>query len=275
MRIAVTGASGLVGWPVARHLGAAGHEITTYGGAPVPPFAHVPWRLGERPDFSGQDAVVHSAFAHLDGRYRGGEGDDPEGFRGSNLGGTLKVLEAAHAARARVIFLSSRAVYGDYPPGTTLDETRTPRPDTLYGEVKLAAEQALAEGDTALRITGVYGPHVPGRAHKWDDLFAAFGAGEPVAPRIATEVHADDVGQAVATVLRSDAAPRLLNVSDIVLDRRDLLRRYVEATGREGRLPDRGDPAGLNVMATDRLRALGWRPRGLAGVGEVIADWPR
>lgn len=274
MRVAVTGASGLVGYPVARYLAAAGHEITTFGASPVEPFANVSWRLGERPDFFGHDAVVHAAFAHVEGRYRGGEGDDPDGFRNSNLGGTLKVVAAAHDAGTRVVLLSSRAVYGDYPPGTTLEETLPPRPDTLYGEVKLAGEQALTAGDTALRITGVYGPHVPGRRHKWDNLFAAFDAGTPVVPRVATEVHAEDVGQAVDLVLRSDAPPPLLNVSDIVLDRRDLLWSYADWTGRTGCLPDRSDPAGLNVMATDPLRALGWRPRGLAGVGEVIADWP-
>ncbi|WP_375260364.1 NAD-dependent epimerase/dehydratase family protein [Palleronia sp.] len=270
MRIAITGASGLVGWPIARWLAARGHEVTTLGRCPVPGFAHQPWHLGEAPDLSGHDALVHAAFAHVPGRYRGGEGDDPDGFIRANLKGTLTLFDAAARAALRVVFLSSRAVYGAYPPGTRLAEDLPPRPDTLYGEVKLKAERALSGRGTSLRATGVYGPPVPGRAHKWVDLFTRFAAGERPVPRIGTEVHAEDLADAVERVLALETPPAVLNVSDIVLDRHDLLARYARIAGVPGHLPDRTDSAVVSEMDTVRLRGLGWHPQGDAGLDPVL-----
>lgn len=270
MRIAITGASGLVGWPIAHWLGARGHVVTTLGRGSVHGFAYRDWQLGETPDLSGQDALVHAAFTHAPGRYRGGEGDDPDSFVRANLGGTLALFDAAARAGLRVVFLSSRAVYGAYPPGTRLTEDLPPRPDTLYGEVKLEAERALSGRGTSLRATGVYGPPVPGRAHKWAGLFASFTSGARPAPRVGTELHADDLADAVERVLALATPPAVLNVSDIVLDRHDLLSRYARITGVSGPLPDRADPAGVSEMDTSRLRKLNWYPRGNAGLDPVL-----
>ena len=98
MKIAVTGASGLVGWPVARYLAGLGYEVTALGRGPVGGFGHHRWTLGEIPDLTGFDALVHAAFLHEPGRYRGGEGDDPERFRRANLGGTVALWGAAQKA---------------------------------------------------------------------------------------------------------------------------------------------------------------------------------
>ena len=73
--------------------------------------------------FDGVQYFVHAAFEHVEGRYRGGEGDDPEGFRRANVEGSARLFEAARAAGVkRCVFLSSRAVYGTElagiaPPG--------------------------------------------------------------------------------------------------------------------------------------------------------------
>src|SRR5581483_10024594 len=116
---------------------------------------------------------VHAAFSHVAGKYRGGEGEDPEGFRRLNLNGTVKLFETARkAGMRRCIFLSSRAVYGDGISGEELTEAIKPMPNTLYGEVKRDAEHALfslsAPGfiTASLRATGVYGDLRP---NKWDD----------------------------------------------------------------------------------------------------------
>ncbi|GAD54512.1 NAD-dependent epimerase/dehydratase family protein [Limimaricola cinnabarinus] len=186
------------------------------------------------------------AFSHLPGRYRGGEGDDPEGFLARNRDGSLRLFKEAHAAGpGRVVFLSSRAVYGGYPPGTDLDEHLPPRPDTLYGEMKWAVEQGLSTlagpgfATASLRATGIYGT---GPDHKWRGLFDEFFSGRPIAPRVATELHGDDLSAAVALLLEVPKAalePRSFNASDITLDRRDLLERVARITGREGALPER------------------------------------
>ncbi len=269
MRVAVTGATGLVGYWIARHLSTQGHDVAALGrrATGIPGVGHLAYDLARTPpQLSDFDALVHAAFSHVPGRYRGGEGDDPEGFQQRNLDGTLRLFEAA-SGLGRIVFLSSRAVYGAFPAGTELDETLAPRPDTLYGRVKHEAEVALAQirghAGISLRVTGVYGAAPPGREHKWFNLFRSFEAGARIEPRCASEVHADDLARAVELVLtasRQVLGDGIFNVSDFVLDRHDLLRSYAGITGVEGTLPRRADAASVSRMSTRRLHDLGWRP---------------
>jgi nucleoside-diphosphate-sugar epimerase len=220
---------------------------------------------------------VHAAFDHLPGRFRGGAGDDPEGFRARNVEGSRRLLAAAAEARIpRVLALSSRAVHGDHRSGP-LAEDDALAPDTLYGAVKRDLEAMLPAYPgiaLALRPTGVFGL-VPGTGtHKWRGLFADFLRGEPVAPRVATEVHGADLAAAALLLLDAPSvalAHRAYAVSDLVLDRHDLLAALAAAAGSARSPPPRADAAVLGVMVTDRLRALGWRPAGRARLG---ADMP-
>ncbi|MBL3551267.1 NAD-dependent epimerase/dehydratase family protein [Rhodovulum sulfidophilum] len=275
MSLAVTGATGLVGRFFVEEALAAGEPVTVLGRTPPPPgffstpTGFRPYALGDRPDMSGIDALIHCAFSHLPGRYRGGEGSDPEGFSRANLDGSVALFETARAAgTGTVLFLSSRAVYGRYPPGTDLTETLTPYPDTLYGKVKAEAERslfALASDSftpVALRATGIYGPAGPGRAHKWQSLFDDFRQGRPISPRRGTELHGDDLA-AAARILRDTGARGIFNASDILLDRHDLLALMARAERIERPLPPRSDSP-VSAMRCDRLASLGWEPGGIA-----------
>jgi len=252
MHVLVTGARGIVGRFLVPALAAAGHRVTPLGRRP----GDHRWDLAEAaPSLPPADALVHLALAHRPGAYRGGEGDDPEGFRRLNLDGTRALFDAAGAAR--IVFLSSRAVYGDRRRGVFLKESDRAEPDSLYGEVKLLGEEAVGGRGASLRATGVYG----GRPHKWEGLFADYLAGRPVAPRVATEVHGDDVAAAVVALLgRGETGA--FNVSDLMLDRHDLLGRVRALACSPCPPPPRfaGEPPGR--MATCRLRMLGWRPGG-------------
>jgi nucleoside-diphosphate-sugar epimerase len=272
LRIAVTGATGLVGQFIVAHLLRAGHEVTALGRSPSQHGGeHRPWRLGERAPLGGCDALVHAAFSHRPGRYRGGEGDDPDGFLRANLQGTLRLWEDAQGRPT--VFLSSRAVYDGLPPGTVLTERLSVAPDSLYGQVKRQAEDALHEmGGTSLRTTGVYGPPAPGQRHKWADLFEVFARGEALASACGTEVHGADVAQAVLLLLEAPAGA--YNCSDLLLDRRDLLERWARVAGVEGQLPARAD-RGPNVMDCGRLRALGWSPGGEEALESALAVMAR
>ena len=211
---------------------------------------------------------MHAALEHAPGAYRGGEGGDPARFRRLNLEGTRALFDAAEAAGiARMAFLSSRAVYGDHRRGETLREADPPAPDSLYGEVKLGGERALAGRGASLRATGVYG----GAPHKWAGLFEAYLRGDPVAPRLATEVHGADLAAAVLLVLERGASG-VFNVSDLVLDRHDLHRPGAgpDRLPAPAAAPRRGSPPGM--MATDRLRALGWRPGGWPRLEAFLAE---
>lgn len=287
MSLAVTGATGFVGRFVVEEALAAGEPVIVLTRRPPPPgffsgpVAHRPYALGDRPDLDGVEALVHTAFAHVPGRYRGGEGDDPEGFLRANLEGSVALFEAARASGVRqLLFLSSRAIYGAYPAGTALDEEMAPRPDTLYGEVKARAEDALfamaAPGFTpvSLRATGVYGPAGPGRRHKWAELFDDFRAARPIAPRRGTELHGADLAAAarlIRTARPEMTAAGAFNLSDILLDRHDLLAMVAAAEGVAAPLPPRST-APVSAMATNRIRALGWQPGGQARLQASLPD---
>jgi nucleoside-diphosphate-sugar epimerase len=277
--VLVSGGTGFVGRFVVEALIAAGRDVRVMGRTLPPerffsaPVAFVEGTLDPDRDqaaaFAGVRHFVHAAFDHQPGKYRGGEGGDPAGFRRRNLDGSVALFEAAQRAGVeRCVFLSSRAVYGVQPPGAMLSEATEAHPDTLYGAVKFEAERALAglSGErfsgVNLRVTGVYGPAAPGRDHKWTGLFRDYLAGRSIAPRRATEVHGDDVAAAVVLALDAAAVPPVLNVSDLVVDRRDLLAIAREITNCLHPLPP-ASAEPLNEMDTDRLRALGWRPGGV------------
>lgn len=281
MKVALTGATGRVGHAIAAHLTACGDKVTTLGRRPLPDLAHVTWDLTQPPpDLTGQDALIHAAFAHVPGKYRGGEGDDPDAFRSRNVDGTLRLFaRAAQDGVTRIVFLSSRAVYDGYPAGSVLQDGMSARPDSLYGIAKAKVEDWLAAqpglATASLRATGVYGPGAPGQPHKWADLFAAYARGDTPAPRVGSEVHADDLAAAARLLLTApaaDLAPATFNLSDILLDHRDLLATYADLIGIQRPLPPRADASRVSVMQCDRLRALGWQPRGMAGLRPAIAD---
>ena len=268
MHLALTGATGLVGHWIAAAAVAAGDRVTCLGRHPAPGSGHRPWRLSDPPpDLAGIDALVHCAFDHLPGRYRGGEGDDPEGFTARNLEGTCRLFDAAaHAGVGRIVLLSSRAVLAGHGPGRPLGEDLPVAPDTLYGEVKTAAEAHLASLPvigTALRATGIYGPAPPGRAHKWAGLFADYRAGRPVAPRRGTELHGRDLARAVRLCL-DHGLDGPVHASDLVLDRHDLLTQVQRLTACPHPPPARS-AAPVSPLDCARLAARGGRPGG----------WPR
>lgn len=279
MKALVTGGTGLVGRYIVETLIDAGYEVVVSGrtkpadglfSQPVefrPAQLDPNWKPGAL--FAGIDVFIHAAFEHLPGRYRGGEGDDPDGFRRSNLEGTVSLFNAAKLAGIRhVVFLSSRAVYDGVPPGTPLTEDLTLQPTSLYGELKLAGEQALAAMNapdfitSSLRLTGVYGDLRP---NKWDTLFADYLAGRPVPVRAGSEVHGRDVGQAVRLMLETEPdhiGGQAFNVSDLVADTRDLLEALHQNNPGSPPLPLAADKSGVAEMDTNKIRRLGWMPGG-------------
>lgn len=261
MRIALTGASGFIGGFVLRAAREVGHQVTILDRSNG-------YRLGDAPNLARHDALIHCAFAHIPGHYRGGEGEDPAGFLRDNLDGSVRLFDAAAVADVpRILFLSSRAVHDGQPAGVQLTDDLPPSPSNLYGEVKARAEDHLrilsAAGlqTTAVRATGVYGPATN---HKWQGLFADYLAGRPITPRVATEVHGDDLAAAMLLLLAQPAPPKTVNVSDLILDRHDLLAEVARLTGSPAPLPARADPLGLRILHCRALTEMGWRPGGMA-----------
>src|SRR5690349_9042758 len=111
MKVLVSGGTGLVGRYIVEELLSAGYQVIVGGRhAPRPrlfsrPVDFAPLSLDPDENDIGafDDAYffVHAAFSHVEGKYRGGEGEDPRTFRHLNLDGSVKLFEEAKRAGTR------------------------------------------------------------------------------------------------------------------------------------------------------------------------------
>lgn len=172
MRVIVTGGAGFIGSNLVHVLLSQGHDVLVVDDLstgtqdnidPRSDFRRVDILDDSLPEiFSsfGPEAVVHlAAQPSVTASIR-----DPERDRAVNFEGTRRVALAAKAAgAARMISASSAAVYGD-PEALPLTEEAATRPQSPYGESKLAAETALSDtlwGEcdyASFRFANVYGP---------------------------------------------------------------------------------------------------------------------
>ncbi|HVI97751.1 MAG TPA: NAD(P)-dependent oxidoreductase [Sphingomonas sp.] len=146
MHVLLTGSTGWLGRFLAPMLRAGGHVVTGLDVAPGPDTdivgsvadrALVDRLFADR----GIDAVIHAGALHKPdiARY------PAQAFVDVNVTGTLNLLEAAIAARARFVFTSTTSLMisqairdGTGDEAAWLDETLAPR--NIYGVTKLAAE---------------------------------------------------------------------------------------------------------------------------------------
>ncbi len=158
-RVLVTGASGLIGGLVIKHLGHK-YELSGLSRRPVEGIPHLVADVADAeaiaPAFAGMDAVLHLAADTSEAVMT-----EWEGTMRTTVQGTLNVFQAAHAAHVpRVVFMSSgstmcgwewyegspygmlaRGEYDRLPEGwEMLDYRDPPRPDSPYAVGKLFGE---------------------------------------------------------------------------------------------------------------------------------------
>jgi nucleoside-diphosphate-sugar epimerase/phosphohistidine swiveling domain-containing protein len=163
VRVAVTGASGVVGRGLAARLLAQGHEVVGIA-------RHRPESWSSAADFvvadirdegavkraiAGAEVVAHLAWARS-------PGPDQHTSHEVNVGGTRNVLEAmAETGSRRIVFASSAHVYGggDAPKG----ESDAIAPASVDGLHKARVEEMLAASDVeslAIRSALIVGRNV-------------------------------------------------------------------------------------------------------------------
>lgn len=216
----VTGAAGFLGSRIARALAGAGYDVLGLDRAPVSALGIRSEVLGLPDDRLGAllsteepALVVHTAGPASVGASL----EDPAAdFRGS-VGVTAALLEAVrlHAPSARVILLSSAAVYGN-PASLPVAEDAPLAPLSPYGFHKtlveaLGREYAAVYGlkTASLRIFSAYGAGLA-RQLLWDvcekaragGVVRLFGTGEETRDF----VHADDVARAVLAIAEGAAS---------------------------------------------------------------------
>ena len=161
--IAVTGATGFIGAPLALRLERAGHEVTRLGRASADLGTATVAEL--QPLLAGCEVVVHlAARAHLT---RETAADPLAEFRRINVAGSERLaLAAARAGVRRFVFVSSIGVHGNATAGRPFRATDPAAPREPYAVSKWEAEQALARVRSlqlvVVRPPLVYGPGVPG-----------------------------------------------------------------------------------------------------------------
>jgi UDP-glucose 4-epimerase len=156
-------------------------------------------------------------------------------FEDVNVRGTANVLQAARRnGVARLVMLSSVAVFGP-TVSSCVDESHAPRPASVYGRTKLAAEDLLmhaaasAELHTAaVRTPTVYGPGHKGKIHQ---MMAAIDRG--VFPPVVDShnrrslTHVDNV---VSALLLAAQHPRANGRRYVVTDAAPYSTRYLYET---------------------------------------------
>ncbi|MEM2210332.1 MAG: NAD(P)-dependent oxidoreductase [Nitrososphaerales archaeon] len=178
MVILVTGGTGYIGAHLVSELVKRGEKVIAYDFAPyfeaVKDLNNVKIIKGDITDLSQLlhaikkeqvNLIVHTAALLTDESERA-----PLAALKINLEGTVNCLEVARLTDLpRVVYISSRAVYGYTPIGQPLDEDYPKQPVSIYGITKLASEyfgQNYANNYgidfIALRLSLVYGlPRAP------------------------------------------------------------------------------------------------------------------
>ena len=215
MRALVTGASGLVGSAVAAALGARGHFVRALVRTGAGPACGDETVVGDIVDaglwrrvLAGVEVVVHAA---------GAMSQDPVVLAHSNVLGTEVAVAAARAVGARVVFVSSAAVYAPGPMEDAGEDTAL-GPADAYGQSKLAGERtarrALGENLTILRPVSVYASDRP--SPFLAAVRAVIAAGRvPVAPPGRTPidfVHATDLAAAIVAATEGRGRGGVFNV---------------------------------------------------------------
>jgi UDP-glucose 4-epimerase len=192
-----------------------------------------------------------------------------------NVVGTVRVLEAARAAGAQVVFSSTGgAIYGECERPAREDAPRLPL--SPYGTAKLAAEEYLGTwnrlygmGNVSLRFANVYGPRQDSGLEggvvaiflermQRGERATIFGDGE----QVRDFVYVGDVVDAVLRAVGREGGP--FNVaSGEATSIAELHRMCAEAAG-DGRGPEFGPARAGDVVRSvlDPGRAeqeLGWR----------------
>ncbi len=311
MKLLVTGGAGYIGSVVSRQLLAEGHQVTVLDDLST---GHRD-AVAEGADFveagvestadvldGSFDAVVHFAARSLVAE----SVRAPERYWWTNVGGTLRLLDAmrSHGVR-RLVFSSTAATYGA-PDTSPITEDVPAVPINPYGQTKLAVDHALAGEAAAHGLTAVslryfnVGGAMGSVGERHDpeshlipnvltvpagrrDAVDVFGTDYPTRDGTAVRdyLHVVDLGRAhllaLDWALAADGTGehRIYNLgTGTGYSVREVVEAARRVTGHPVPTVDRprraGDPAVLVASAARIETDLGWRAQ--YGLDRIVAD---
>lgn len=222
-RLLITGASGDLGGVVAARARAEGWEVVGWAGR-----AEVDVRdadaVAAAMRAAAPDAVIHTAYV---------QGEDQEEV---NAGGSEHVARAAEAVGARLVHVSSDAIF-DGRLDRPLREEDVPSPVTPYGATKAEAEARVtlaAPGAVLVRTSLIYaGPPLAPLAQERTPLAVARGESDMMffTDEIRSAVQVDDLAAALVELASLDWAGPLNVAGADAVSRLELARLIVAARG--------------------------------------------
>ena len=243
MRVAVTGANGLLGADAVAQL--RGHEVLALGrGSSRLPPGSARWiacDLGDGRSVEAAlrelrpDAVLHAGAAtDVDGCER-----DPEAAWRVNVGGTEQVARACAAVGARLVAVSTDYVFdGEAGPYSERD---LPNPRGAYARTKRCGEEAallLARDAAVARLGAVYSGRAGAKPTFATQVVERLSRGEPVSAfsdqQVSTTLAASGAARCLELLLETDYRG-VLHASDATVLSRVAFAR---AIGRRFGLPD-------------------------------------
>lgn len=291
-RALVVGGSGFIGFNLTCALVQAGARVTVMMRGLTGKAAPYPEGVVEKiADLADIDDLLDIVLEHdliFDVAGQSGavkSNDSPLDDLRANLIGQFNLLEACRrtGSRARVVFASSRLVYGR-PQYLPVDEAHPTEPTSIYGVHRLAAEKyhrlyqrIHGLSGTILRITIPYGPFKANNtnSHGVVNLFMSAAAeGRPITlygdgRQLRDVLHVDDLVRAFLTVARSDRAEgMILNVGGATPVRLDEIAQVIVDAAGEGEVRfapwpqgeadvETGDFCADNALIT---ATTGWTP---------------
>ncbi len=295
--IVVTGAGGYLG---SRLCAALGGRVRPLVSSPVPWLAdtQVALDLAAVPaadlDLSGVSAVIHLA-----GHNELLAGAEPDRALSETIVAARRVAEAAHrAAVPRLVYVSTVHVYGGaIAPGTVLDESVMPMPQSAYAVARLACEhlmgaQAAADGPEVVvyRLTNAVGAPVDPGVDRWslvalDLCRQAITTGTMTLKSSGTQwrdfIPMADVVDALVAAADAQVAPGTYNLASgharTVRRLAEMVQDRVEAaSGERPHLiapPAESNPPGPYRVDVSRLAAAGFSTKHtlVEAIDEVVA----
>jgi len=300
-RVAVTGAAGLIGSAIVRHLDKLSIAVTAFDAPGAPDFAPGSRIPIERVDLTdprmleilaakNPQAVIHAA-AHPGGKSLREPVEDVR----VNALGSMQLFDWCARANSHIVYLSSSVVYGDQTEGK-ISEAAVLAPGTVYGVAKLACEQwlrILGQGAglnwTVLRLFATYGAgHRPSLEQGIVNIMLTqLLKGNRVVvrgslKRLRDLVYVEDAAAAIVQVLcRSEARGQIMNVGTgvavtieemiyILCDALKRPRSDVEIIEEAGTV---GDPFSNIADITQMRQTLAFEPKfGLAAGLQALVD---
>jgi dTDP-4-dehydrorhamnose reductase len=246
VRVAVTGANGLVGGEAVALL-APRHRVLALGRGPsrLPPGPHE-WADADLADGRSveaalrdfrPEAVLHAgAMTDVDGCER-----DPDAARRTNVGGTEQVARACGILGARFVAVSTDYVFdGERGP---YREEDAPGPRGVYATTKLEGEvraMALVTDCAVARVAVVFSGRAGAKPTFATQIVERLSRGEPVKAfsdqHVSPTLAANAAAMLCELLLETDYRGVLHASGATVLDRVDFARRVARRFGLRGEI---------------------------------------